>query len=156
MRGTMFVEASWNIYLSCLLGCGIRCQGGVVCLRFDSGSDSLVAACVCICMCIYVGEYDSGSDFFVFLANSLVAACCLVTPSLKHGFGPVKSQTPHYSQIFFIYVAARNFSFGHFCWAILEKQLFLCFTMHFNGLIFTQPCIFRRFLADISETVPLR
>ena len=25
---------------------------------------------------------------------------------------------------FFIYVAARNFSFGHFCWAILEKQLF--------------------------------
>ena len=46
------------------------------------------------------------------------------TPSLKHGFGPVKSQTPHYSQIFFIYVAARNLSFGHFCWSVLEKQWF--------------------------------
>ena len=28
------------------------------------------------------------------------------------------------AKFFFIYVAARNLSFGHFCWAVLEKQLF--------------------------------
>ena len=28
------------------------------------------------------------------------------------------------AKFFFIYVAARNLSFGQFCWAVLEKQLF--------------------------------
>ena len=28
------------------------------------------------------------------------------------------------AKFFYIYVAARNLSFGHFCWAVLEKQLF--------------------------------
>ena len=34
-----------------------------------------------------------------------------------------------------------------------RKKMVLVFS---NGLICTHPCIFRRFLADISETVPLR
>jgi len=40
----------------------------------------------------------------------------------------------------------------YFNWGILRKNIFaFC-----NGVIFTRPCIFRRFLADISETVRLR
>ena len=38
----------------------------------------------------------------------------------------------------------------------MGETAFLAVFVFSNGLIFTQPRIFRRFLADISETVPLR
>ena len=38
----------------------------------------------------------------------------------------------------------------------MGETAFFAFFVFSNGLIFTQPRIFRRFLADISETVPLR
>ena len=52
----------------------------------------------------------------------------------------------------YILVSAYN-HFSQFSWAILAKTRFYCFPM---GWIFTQPCFFRRFCPDISETVALR
>ena len=43
------------------------------------------------------------------------------------------------------------------CWNLTAGEFWEKIIFVFcNGVIFTQPCIFRRFLADISETVGLR
>ena len=87
--------------------------------------------------------------------------CCLLQGRppqvLSTGLGRWRAKRPTTAKFFFIYVAARNFSFGHFCWAILEKQLFCVFWpfLVFLGVIFTQPCCFRVFLAlHMTSTHP--
>ena len=69
---------------------------------------------------IYFKKYKRHFVYFSKLNTNI----CPITPQvLSTGSGRWRAKRPTTAKFFFIYVAARNLSFGHFCWAILEKQL---------------------------------
>ena len=58
----------------------------------------------------------------LFIASTSLSSCSPLP--LRGYYFDERPSCKTTAKFFYIYVAARNLSFGHFCWAVLEKQLF--------------------------------
>ena len=72
-------------------------------------------------------KFIPGSFQWQYRFVGYLSSVPLVTPSFKHGFGPVKSQTPHYSQNFFYICGSQEFKFWPFLLGCFGETIVLVF-----------------------------